>query len=163
MIPLPPIVHVHVHEPVLKKKSLEDTIPSLLLMSTQNICFCGEKNLILPLTWSYNTPTTHNTRKSQKMVIYLIIAPDKAPFFSTKKVFTDFLFLNGNICCGYSLEVPRWGTSNEYPQHIFLYRNKKRLFLILPLIWSYDTPTTDSTRFKKYLLKIVYCIHHSSR
>ena len=29
------------------------------------------------------------------------------------------------ICCGYSLEVPPWGTSNEYPQHMFLLRNKK--------------------------------------
>ena len=25
-----------------------------------------------------------------------------------------FLFLNENICCGYSLEAPRWGASNEY-------------------------------------------------
>ena len=24
-----------------------------------------------------------------------------------------------NICCGYSLEVPCKGTSNEYPQHMF--------------------------------------------
>ena len=23
------------------------------------------------------------------------------------------------MCCGYSLEVPRWGTSNEYPQYLF--------------------------------------------
>ena len=25
-----------------------------------------------------------------------------------------FLFLNANICCGYSLEAPRRGASNEY-------------------------------------------------
>ena len=25
-----------------------------------------------------------------------------------------------NICCGYSLEVPWQGTSNEYPQHVFM-------------------------------------------
>ena len=36
-----------------------------------------------------------------------------------------FLFLNENICCGYSLEAPRRGTSNEYPQHMFSLRNKK--------------------------------------
>ena len=35
-----------------------------------------------------------------------------------------FLFLNENICCGYSLEVPL-GTSSEFPQHTFLLRNKK--------------------------------------
>ena len=36
-----------------------------------------------------------------------------------------FLFLHKNICCGYSLEVPNRGISNEYPQHMFMWRNKK--------------------------------------
>ena len=30
-----------------------------------------------------------------------------------------------NIVCGYSLEPPRRGGSNEYPQSMFLSRNKK--------------------------------------
>ena len=30
-----------------------------------------------------------------------------------------------NIDCGYSLELPRQGGSNEYPQSMFLSRNKK--------------------------------------
>ena len=30
-----------------------------------------------------------------------------------------------NIDCGYSLEPPRWGGSNEYPQSMILSRNKK--------------------------------------
>ena len=30
-----------------------------------------------------------------------------------------FLFLLKNIDCGYSLEPPRWGGSNEYPQSMF--------------------------------------------
>ena len=30
-----------------------------------------------------------------------------------------------NIDCGYSLEPPRQGGSNEYPQSLFLDRNKK--------------------------------------
>ena len=30
-----------------------------------------------------------------------------------------------NIDCGYSLEPPRWGGSNEYPQSMFLHKNKK--------------------------------------
>ena len=38
-----------------------------------------------------------------------------------------FLFFLENICCGYSLEVPRWRTSNEYPQHMFSSRNKKNI------------------------------------
>ena len=36
-----------------------------------------------------------------------------------------FLFLDEYICCRYSLEAPRQGASNEYPQHMFLLRNKK--------------------------------------
>ena len=35
------------------------------------------------------------------------------------------LFLDENICCGYSLEAPRQGASNEYPQHMLSLRNKK--------------------------------------
>ena len=37
------------------------------------------------------------------------------------------LFLSENICCGYSLEAPHRGASNEYPQHMFLCRNKKNI------------------------------------
>ena len=39
--------------------------------------------------------------------------------------------LHKNTCCGYSLEAPHWGASNEYPQHVFLWRNKKKCPLIL--------------------------------
>ena len=31
-------------------------------------------------------------------------------------------------CCGYSLEELNWDTVNEYPQHIFLLRNKKNTY-----------------------------------
>ena len=36
-----------------------------------------------------------------------------------------FLFLDENICCGYSLEAPQRGASNEYPQYMLSLRNKK--------------------------------------
>ena len=49
----------------------------------------------------------------------------------------SFLFLHENIHCGYSLEAPRWGASNEYPQHMFSWRNKKNIMWIPPLICSY--------------------------
>ena len=55
-----------------------------------------------------------------------IIAPDKR---GINKIF--FLFLHENIGCGYSLEVSRRDTSNEYPQHMFLWRNKKNYQNIL--------------------------------
>ena len=40
-------------------------------------------------------------------------------------VYLFFLFLLQNIDCGYSLEPPRRGGSNEYPQSIFWSKNKK--------------------------------------
>ena len=49
----------------------------------------------------------------------------------------SFLFLHENICCGYSLEAPHRGASNEYPQHMFSWRNKKSIIWIPPLICSY--------------------------
>ena len=38
----------------------------------------------------------------------------------------------------YSLEAPRRGASIEYPQHMFLSRNKKNVMWIPPLICSYE-------------------------
>ena len=35
-----------------------------------------------------------------------------------------------NVCCGYLLEVPQWGTSNEYPQHVFMEKYAKYYFLV---------------------------------
>ena len=62
-------------------------------------------------------------------------APDKALFFKQKKkMLIFFLFVHETVCYGYSLEAPRWGASNEYPQHMFWWTNKiSILFSILYL------------------------------
>ena len=36
-----------------------------------------------------------------------------------------FLFLNQNICCGYSKEQSRWDSSFEHPKHMFKLMDKK--------------------------------------
>ena len=51
----------------------------------------------------------------------------------SRKVLIFFLFVHENICCGYSLEAPRQGVSNEYPQHMFSCTNKKILIWV-PLL-----------------------------
>ena len=55
--------------------------------------------------------------------------PLKPHFYIVKLGFTgvDIIFLISaqNIDCEYSLELPRRGGSNEYPQSMFLSRNKK--------------------------------------
>ena len=45
-----------------------------------------------------------------------------------RKILILFLFLLQNIHCGYTLEPPRRGGSNEYPQCIFWTKNKKIRF-----------------------------------
>ena len=64
------------------------------------------------------------------------IALDKLLFFN-QKVMIFFLFLHKNICCGYSLEAHWRGASNEYPQHMFSWRNKKNVIWIPTLIKGY--------------------------
>ena len=58
-------------------------------------------------------------------------------FFQSKNIDIFSYFFTKNICCGYSLEVPHRGTSNECPQHMFSWRNKKNIYLIPTLILTY--------------------------
>ena len=44
------------------------------------------------------------------------------------KNFNIFHISDQNIDCGYSLELPRRGDSNKYPQSMFLSRNKKNMY-----------------------------------
>ena len=48
-----------------------------------------------------------------------------------------FHFSTKMYVVGYSLEMPCFGASNEYSQHVFSWKNKKNLFLIPTLVWSY--------------------------
>ena len=55
----------------------------------------------------------------------LKILPPKMAIFQIKN--SDILYISAqNRDCGYSLEPPRRGGSNEYPQSMFLSRNKKK-------------------------------------
>ena len=79
----------------------------------------------------------------------MTIDQDKVLAFN-KKVRIFLLFLNKNICCGYSLEAPRRGASNEYPQHIFLLRNNKKR---ISLIWRDDN---NANNLNSYMKKRTY-------
>ena len=73
-----------------------------------------------------------------KFPIILFIAPDKVFYFSTEKDWY-LSYYSPKTCCGYSLEAPLRGPSNEfsyfatktyvvgneYQQHRFSWRNKK--------------------------------------
>ena len=44
------------------------------------------------------------------------------------KIFDIFLSFAQNIDCGYTLELPRRGGSNEYPQSMFWIKKKKNRY-----------------------------------
>ena len=62
-------------------------------------------------------------RKQAYSNILKILLPENKNFQIKLLIF--FYISAQNIDCGYSLEPPRRGGSNEYPQSIFLSRNKK--------------------------------------
>ena len=92
-----------------------------------------QRHLFLWLVWC-----TCGWDTVKQIFIYFIKAPDKALFFQKK--IDIFLILHKNICCGYSLEAPLRGASNEYPQYMFSSRNQidheifSTVILSLPLI-----------------------------
>ena len=45
-----------------------------------------------------------------------------------RKIFDIFLIFAQNIDCGHTLELPRRGGSNEYPQSMFWSKNKKNRY-----------------------------------
>ena len=49
---------------------------------------------------------------------------------------TPYVLMEKNVCCGFSLEMPYCSTSNEYPQCMFWWRNKKNtnVFCCYPLL-----------------------------
>ena len=65
--------------------------------------------------------------------------------FSAEKI-DIFLIFAQNIDCGYSLEPPRRGGSNEYPQSMFWSKNKKNRY----------TPANPSFTIQKWGLRGVF-------
>ena len=64
------------------------------------------------------------TLRKQAYSNILKILPPKTENFQIKK--SDIFPISAkNIDCGYSLDPPRRGGSNEYPQSMFLSRNKE--------------------------------------
>ena len=76
--------------------------------------------------------TEHISLRKHAYSCILKISPPKNWKFSDKN--PDIFHIHAqNIDCGYSLEPPRRGGSNQYPQSMFLSRNKKNnVYLIKP-------------------------------
>ena len=78
---------------------------------------------IIGFTWRHKVDDTISLLKHAYSCI-LKTSPKKTEYFQIKRLIF-FRISSQNIDCGYSLEPPRWGGSNEYPQSMFLSRNKK--------------------------------------
>ena len=66
------------------------------------------------------------------------VEPDETQHSTTSHLGLHCLLRPEKICCGYLLEVSPWGASNEYPQHRFLWRNKKMYSQKPVFIYSYE-------------------------
>ena len=65
--------------------------------------------------------------RKQAHMIYSNFFRSKIDNFQ-RKIFDIFLIFAQNIDCGYTLEPPRGGGSNEYPQSMFWSKNKKNRY-----------------------------------
>ena len=73
--------------------------------------------------------------------------------FFHQKVSIFFLFLDENMCCGYSLEVPRRGTSNEY-HNVCFHQEIRKLFTWYPFL---SRPMIHTWIFFLFLLENICC------
>ena len=110
-------------------------IKKLLERQIKNLCsvvLSVARHLISKISL-YNTMMKWNRGPPSRKHAYIILTSLKPHFYVVKLVFTGvyiiFLFVLKNIDCGYSLEPPRWGGSNEYPQYIFEQKYEKYQFL----------------------------------
>ena len=74
--------------------------------------------------------------------------PLKLPFYIVKLGFTGvyiiFLISAQNIDCGYSLEPPHWGGSNEYPQSMFWAE-----------VWNYQSFLSEIFQFREVVVVVL--------
>ena len=98
-------------------------------MSTHNVCFHRHTSIII-LTLNIGTPcpltilsNSYSLRKHAYSNILKILPPKNENFQIQN---SDIFHVSAqNIDYMYSLELPHRGGSNEYPQSMFLSRNKK--------------------------------------
>ena len=103
---------------------IESTCPLLWLKFPLNRIGSGKTMRMRWLAW---TLVVRISLRKHAYSNILKIPPPKNWKFSDKN--SDIFHISAqNIDCGYSLELPCWGSSNEYPQSMFLSRNKKIMY-----------------------------------
>ena len=120
--------NIHHHFALMNASGYEskeyDKICSVLsvVYSTRRVYYCSSyQSSGFSVLW-----VNMSSAASERFIAPLLIstAPNKRDFRIKKKKKTFFLFLAKNICCGYSLEAPRWGASNGH--HSICFRGEIR-------------------------------------
>ena len=89
-------------------------------------------NIFLISTPPHSTPHPMSNASDENHIYILKISPPKSEGFQIK-ILIFFHISAQNIDCGNLLELPQWGSSKEYPQSMFLSKNKKNnLYLCKP-------------------------------
>ena len=87
----------------------------------------------------------------------LKISPQKTESFSDKNL--DIFHISAqNIYCGYTLEPPRWGGSNEYPQSMFLSRNKKNNVYTCKTQFEYKKVGLRGSNLYRYFFVMIWAV-----
>ena len=109
---------IHLYSPRVRADITRGT--KLIVITSKHLMQASEKSLsALILSGSF----VFSLRKHAYSNILRILRPKNENF--QMKISHIFLISAQNIHCGYSLEPPRRGGSNEYPQSMILSRNKK--------------------------------------
>ena len=101
---------------------------------------CSEDIQVLKGMALESNEHTQKTENTSRKHTYIILTPLNPNFNKTgvyRRLHYVFLLLLKYIDCGYSLEPPRQGGSNEYPQSMFLSRNMKTIRIFYPKTFSF--------------------------
>ena len=123
-------------------------------------------------------PSDHFYSPKTPQILYKYIYFVTSMALDKRCISKYFSYFSMKTCCGYSLEVPLRGTSNEYPQHMFSWRNKKiSILFVQKLALSRATVihqntcidfnsnkgnTTKGFLYKTVKIQICLCIHSYS-
>ena len=78
------------------------------------------------------------------------------------KFFDIFLIFAQNIDCGYTLEPPQRGGSNEYPQSVFCSKNKKKCIPQLTLVLLYKSGVQGGVRYMDLFFVMSSTTHYAN-